>query len=235
MPPVSSTPAPSVSGDMLALQTNRGWNYQGSGNGQTITISTYVNPTRLSNGDFALVGAIASGLVPTALTSPSAAEAASFGALSLSQSSAGYNVDAEATLSGGALVPGSPLLVASTLTQGATTSPYAGVTETVLAVGAVPGASACPVPGTGATVQYTVQGGIYRLSFVPGCGITQFVSANGATVTLVSVGTYNLGNLAAARKVQSVTVFDTARTLLGLGRDGADFPAAKLAGGIFSK
>lgn len=222
---------PSISGDMLALQANRGWNYQGTNSGTSLTVSTYVDPTRLSSGDQLLVGTAATGLLTTVLTDHNSAEAASFGGLSFSQSAGGYNVTAEATVSGAALVPGSPLFVSSTLTQGATSTPYPGVTDTVLAVGTVPGASACPAPGTGATVQFAFQGNTYKLSFVPGCGITQFVGPTGASLTLTSVGSYNIGNLAAARKVQSVTPLDTARTLLGLNRNN-DFPAAKLIGGF---
>jgi hypothetical protein len=216
---------------MLALQSNRGWNYQGTKSGTSLTVSTYVDPTRLSTGDTLLVGTVASGLLTTVLTDHNSAEANSFGGLAFSQSASGYNVTAEATITGPALVPGSPLFVSSTLTQGAVTTPYPGLTETVLSVGTVPGASGCPTPGTGATVQYAFQGSTYRLSFVPGCGITQFVGPTGATLTLTSVGSYNIGNLAAARQVQSASVLQTARTLLGLNRND-DFPGAKLITGF---
>jgi hypothetical protein len=220
-------PPLSVSGDMLALQPSRGWNYQGTNptTGQSVTISVYVNPS-LSNGQFVLAGAGLLGLHTTVLVDHNTPESNLLGGLALMQSSTGYNVTIEISAGSTAVVPGSPLLVGSTLTQGAISTPFAGVTQTVVLVGNVPGASACPTPATGAQVQYTYQNSSYLLSFVPGCGITQLVAPSGATLTLTSVGTYNIGNLAHMRKVESVTLVDTARSLLGLERN--DFPAAKL-------
>jgi hypothetical protein len=221
---------PSVSGDMLALQSNRGWNYQGTNGGVAITVSTYVNPTRTSSGQIVFGGAALPGLVPTVLSSHSTAESNLLGGLIFTQSSAGYNVTGEISSGSVALVPNSPLLVGSTLTQGAVSTPYPGVTETVVSVGSVPGASACPAPGTGATVQYAFQGSTYTLSFVPGCGITQFIFPTGATLTLTSVSSYNIGDLAKLRKVESVTWAETARSLLGLERND-DFAG----GAVFGK
>ena len=215
---------------MLALQSSRGWNYQGTGNGQSFTVSTYVNPSRTSSGQFVLAGAGLTGLQPTVLSSFNTAESNLLGGLVLTQSAGGYNVFGEISFGSITQVPGNPLLVSSTLTQGAVTTPYPGVTETVTLVGSVPGANACPAPGTGATVQYVVQGQTYTLSFVPGCGITQFVAPNGNALTLVSVGTYNIGNLSKVRRVESVTLWDTARSLLGLERSATNFPAAKIFG-----
>jgi hypothetical protein len=225
-PPPPPPPA-SVSGDMLALQASRGWNYQGTNptTGQSVTISTYVNPS-LSNGQFVLAGAGLLGLHATVLVDHNTPETNLLGGLALLQSSSGYNVTIEISAGSTAAVPGNPLLVGSTLTQGAVSTPFAGVTQTVVLVGNVPGAAACPTPATGAQVQYSYQGSNYLLSFVPGCGITQLVAPSGATLTLTSVGTYNIGNLAHFRKVASVTLLDTARSLLGLERN--DFPAASL-------
>ncbi|HEV3088433.1 MAG TPA: hypothetical protein VGX96_14555 [Candidatus Elarobacter sp.] len=210
---------------MMALSASRGWNYQGTNSGQSITVSVYVDPSQV-NGEWVLAGAALTGLHNTVLVDHNTPESNLIGGLALTQSSSGYNVNTEISAGSTALVPGTPLLVGSTLTQGAVSTPYPGVTQTVLAVGSVPGASACPTPTTGATVQYAFQGSNYQLSFVPGCGITQLIAPSGATLTLTSVGTYNIGNLAHMRRIQSVTYMDTARSLLGLERN--DFPAAKL-------
>jgi hypothetical protein len=235
-PPTSTpvptpTPAPSVSGDMLALTSNRGWNYQGTSSAGSLTLSTYVNPTPLSNGQRVFAGAALSGLRTTVLVDHNTPESNLVGGLSFSQSSAGYNVTSEISVGSLALVPGSPLFVSSTLTQGAVTTPYPGVTQTVLLVGTVPGASACPTPAAGAKVQYSFQGSNYTVSYVPGCGITQFVSPTGVALTLTSVGTYNIGDLERVRKVQSATYADTARSMLGLERN--DFAGAKIFGAFF--
>jgi len=220
---------PSVSGDMLALQASRGWNYQAtnSATGQSVTVSLYVDQTTVGAGELVLAATGLVGLHTTALVDHATAESNLVGALGITPSASGYNVNAELSAGSAAAVPGNPLLVGSTLTQGTTSTPYAGVTETVMSVGTVPGASACTTPGTGATVQYTFQNSTYTVSYVPGCGITQVVPPSGVAFTLTSVGSYpTIGNLSIARKVASVTLADTARSLLGLERN--DFPAAKL-------
>lgn len=211
------TPAPkSVSGDMLGLAPSRGWNYQATYNNTSLTVSLYDDPTT-SNGESALWAIGATGLVPTALTSASYAAADELAALAVSSSASGYNAVAENSYGGPALIPGSPLFVGSTLTQGATSTPYAGITETVVSVGAVPNANVCPTPSTGATVTYVYSGSTYTVSFVPGCGMTQIVAPTGATFNLVSVGPYpSIGTLAATRRLESVNLGDTARTILGL-------------------
>ncbi|HEY4439147.1 MAG TPA: hypothetical protein VGN14_01765 [Candidatus Elarobacter sp.] len=219
---------PSVSGDMLALSPSRGWNYQTS-NLQGVgpaTISLYTDPTPVTANETALVATGVPGLVPTVLTSTANAESNLLGALGLTSGTAGYNVVAEASAGSNAAVPGSPLFVGSTLTQGAVSTPYPGVTETVLSVGTVAGAAACPTPNaTGAQVQYTYQTYTATISYVPGCGITAATLPQGSFV-LTSIGSYpSLGNLSAARRVASASWITTARSLLGLEHNA--WPAAK--------
>ena len=92
---------------------------------------------------------------------------------------------------------------------------------TVVAVGAVPGISACPSGATqGATVSYSVGipgggtgAGSQALSFVPGCGITDFINTAGQEFMLVSVGTQNLGTQDMTRTVQSATMMGTLRAV----------------------
>ncbi|HTJ28552.1 MAG TPA: hypothetical protein VMA36_20530 [Candidatus Limnocylindria bacterium] len=212
---------------MLALAPSRGWNYQVTSGSTSLTVSLYSDPD-LVNGINVLAGTAVTGLVPTVLTSSTAAESAAFGGLGLTKSSSGYNATAEVSVGSTAAIPGNPLFVASTLTQGTTTSPYPGATEVVTFVGNVPNANVCPTPATGATVSYTYPGqGTTIISYVPGCGITQVVDPSNEKFNLVSVGTYSsIGDLSTARRVQSATLADTARSLLGLER--SDFPAAHL-------
>ena len=200
---------------MMALSASRGWNYQGSG----LTISTYYNPTPV-NGVTALSAAAVNGSVSTVLTSAQNVYNNLVGALGIIPASGGNQVVSELSAGSSAAVPGSPLIVPNTLTQGQTFTPSPGVTATVASVGTVPGASGCPTPATGATVQYAFQGLTRSVSYVPGCGITQFIGSGGATYTLVSVSSYpGIGQLAHARRVETLTVFDTARSLLGLERN----------------
>ena len=210
----------SVSGDMLAYSANRGWNYHGTnGSGGAITISTYADPEVSSGGVelLPLIGTGVVGTVTTVLTSNATAEEDTFGGLGLSETSGGYQALDEISAGGGALVPGSPTFIPSTLTQGQTFSPYAGTSATVTFVGTVPGSSACPSIGNGATVQYSVAGGTYTVSYEPGCGITQYSDSTGISLTLASVASYQqIGSLSAARKLSSVSPADTVRTVLGL-------------------
>jgi hypothetical protein len=227
------TPA-SISGDMLAVAPSRGWNYQATYQGTSLTVSIYSDPTPLSDGSTALIVTGTIGLVPTVLTSASAATSGLVAVLTVSKASGGYNAVGEASVGSTSPIPGTPLLVASTLTQGTTTTPSPGVTETVTSVGAVPNANVCPTPGQGATVTYTYSGATYTISYVPGCGITQIVASTGATFNLVSVGTYSsVGQLSIARRVGSATLVDTARSLLGLERNS--FPTAALLSGFLRR
>lgn len=208
------------------MAASRGWNYQ-STNAPTgpITLSLYVDATQVS-GQNVLVATLARGLVPTVLTSNAAAEAAVAGGVSFATVGTSYSVSAEVSFGSTALVPGTPVLVASPLVQGTVTTPYPGVTETVVSVGAVPGASVCPVPATGALVSYAYQGSTYQIDYVPGCGITQVTLPNGTVFTLVSVSTYPIGSLAVTRRLAEASPWSTIRSLLG--RERNVFPAASL-------
>jgi hypothetical protein len=147
---------PSVSGDMIAYQTSRGWNYHGNAFGYpAVTVSIYADPP--SGATLALVMFAGVGTAADALSGTKEA------GLGLANSGSGYNATAYVLLNNGAIyaqgaIAGQPTLVPSTLVQGQSFATYPGVTATVQSVGAVPGASACPSPGTGATVLYTFAG-----------------------------------------------------------------------------
>jgi hypothetical protein len=222
------TPLPSVSGDMLALTAGRGWNYQTQGTSASgpLTVSLYDNVSQVNGNTSVLVAVAALGLVPTALTDPNTAEANAVGALGLVQSSAGYNINSYISAGSRGTVPGDPLFIASTLTLHEAFAPYPGVNETVTAIGTMPNAAACPAPTAGATVQYVYSGQTYTISFVPGCGMTQVIQPNNVAFNLISIGNYGstIGNLSEARRVQSATLLDTGKSLLGLNR--MDMPMA---------
>ncbi|MGZ3516596.1 MAG: hypothetical protein ACXVAM_05410 [Vulcanimicrobiaceae bacterium] len=206
---------------MIALAPSRGWNYQTTFNGQSLTLSLYADP-QATNGVTALIGTAVLGLVPTALTSTSAAQSSLVGALGLTTSNGSYNVVSELSVSGAAPVPGSPLLIPNSLTLNQTWTPAPGATATVIAVGQVPNASACPTPASGAQVRYTYTGGYdYSISYVPGCGITDMRNnTNGADMALVSVATYSvIGELSIARHAETASYVDAAKTLMGLERN----------------
>lgn len=216
----------SVSGDMLALAPSRGWNYQGNGSSGPFTITLYADPSPV-NGATAVGAAAVQGTVPTVLTSGSNFDANLLAIAGFnSTTGGGYTVAYEISAGSSSTLP-NPTLVPGTLTQGATFSPYAGVSATVTSVGAVPGASACPTPANGAVVAYVVNGQTYTVTYVPGCGITQFIYPGGATYTLVSVGTYtSIGQLGSARLVRSINWVSTVRSILGLEHNV--MPAARL-------
>jgi len=219
--PTPGPPAPSVQGDMLSLVPSRGWNYHSIGVSPAITITLYADPAPV-NGVRALIGSGVTGTVATVATSPSTMDANLLGALGIVTDGAyDASVYSEVSLGSTAAVPGTPLLVPGTLTLGQSWTPYPGATASVIAVGTVPNAIACPVPASGARVRYTFPGYDGTLSYVPGCGITDYLNnANGAELTLVSVGLYpGIGELAEKRRVESVTLLDTARSVLGLERN----------------
>lgn len=228
-PNTASTPAPSITGDMLALKPSQGWNYQTTYNNTPLTVTLYVDPNPL-NGVTTLVGSSVSGLVTTVATNATTMDANLVGALGVKvDSSTNYSVYSELSAGSTALVPGAPLLVSSTLTLGQTWTPSTGASAAVISIGAVPGQSACPnasASTTGAQVQYSYPGYQEVISYVPGCGITSLKNpTNGALLTLTSTASYpSVGAL--ARRAASVTYLDTAASLLGQRRN--DFAGAKL-------
>ncbi len=183
------------------------WNYQGSVKGTAVTVTLYADPP--SSGVTPLIALAVRGTVPDATAGTKAA------ALTVTGGSAGYdvtsytayNLDGTVFTSGG--LPAGTLLVPATLTLGQSFTPYPGMTATVSFVGNVPGTNGCPTAATGATVQYAFMGQSYSISYVPGCGITQYVGNHGESFTLISVGSYpQLGTLGNVRQMQSLSVMD---------------------------
>ncbi|HEX3467301.1 MAG TPA: hypothetical protein VHT05_04415 [Candidatus Elarobacter sp.] len=196
-----------LSGDMVAYQPSRGWNYQGTVQGQAFTISIYADPQQGTVDPmiaFAVSGTVANAFAGEKL-----------GGVGIQSTSSGYTVgsyvllNADGSIYADGAVSGSPMLVASTLTQGQPFSTYPGATATVETIGTVPGSGACPTPATGATVQYTYAGQTYSVSYVPGCGITQYVGNHGEVFTLVSVGSYPQLGAQSTRRMNTLTMFDT--------------------------
>lgn len=214
-PTPSPTPNPSVSGDMLALADSRGFNYQGAIGGKPFTLTLYANPA--VNGTQVLV----LGAVPGTLTTALGAIGSNKEAAGTVVSSGGYQVqnftlfNPDGTVFAQGALP-NPQLVTNTLTLGQTFAPYPGVTATVTTVGTVPGSAACPTPGAlGASVAYAFQGQNYAISFVPGCGITQYIGNKGETFTLTSIGSYpSAGVLSVGRSLAGLSAWDTAKSLV---------------------
>lgn len=195
---------------MLAYQSNRGWNYQGTAfGGRQVTFSVYADPPSGANNTFVLFGLIGTAANAFGGTKLASAQFQNSGGGYNAVSYVLYNNDGS-TYAAGA-IPGSPVLVPGTLTQGASFATYPGVATVVQSVGTVPGASACPTPAAGATVAYTYQGQRYTVSYVPGCGITQYTGNTGEVITLVSVGSYALGTQSTVR-MDSLTVLDTVKS-----------------------
>lgn len=196
---------------MLAYQANRGWNYQGTAfGGQAVTFSVYADPQSGGTDTFVLFGGYG--------TASNAFAGTKLAAANFTNNGGGYSANSYVLYNGNGTVysqgaiPGPPTLVPGTLTQGASIATgYPGVTATVQSVGTVPGASACPTPATGATVAYSFQGQNYTVSYVPGCGITQYTGNNHEVITLVSVGTYQLGTQS-TRHMESLTLLDTLKS-----------------------
>ena len=133
------------------------------------------------------------------------------GAMGVQSTTNGYLVASYGSISNNSFgtIPGTTMLVPSSLQLGQTWNPLSNAASvlggsavaTVTDVGAVPGIAYCPnSPSQGATVQYTLapQGGpvsVSSVSYVPGCGITDYVASSGGEFTLSAVGTMNLGTL----------------------------------------
>ncbi|MBV8727489.1 MAG: hypothetical protein JO233_06865 [Candidatus Eremiobacteraeota bacterium] len=205
---------PSVSGDMLAFTPMRGWNYQGNGFGlSAVTLSIYADPQQ--NGVDPLIFFATPGFSPDAFSGQK------LGGIGVVNSGSGYDAVSYVLLNAdgsiyaeGAITPVA-LFVPSTLTQGQSFIPYPGATATVQSVGSVPGSGPCPQPAQGATVQYSFLGQNYTFSFVPGCGITQYIGNNGEHFTLVSIGTYQLGTQSVPR-MGKLTALDTLKSLTNI-------------------
>ncbi len=212
VPSDTPTPAPAVSGDMLAISQNKGWNYQGATTTSgPLTLTLYADPS--SNGVTPLV------LLAVAGTQADATAGSKAAAITVSASANGYAIgsytiyNADGSIYANGALPTGSLLVPNTLTQGQTFTPYSGMTATVSFVGSVPGAGACPTQSAGATVQYSFQGQSYKVSYVPGCGVTQYVGNHGETFTLTSIGTYQLGTIGDVTRMRSLTLFDSLKSL----------------------
>lgn len=187
-PGAGGAAAPSVNGDMLAVQQSRGWNYQGNTAQGQFTLTLYADPP--SGSTTRMVAFSVAGLQSDATSGIKQA------GIDVVNQSNGYAIasytlyNSDGSISAAGTIPAGSLLVTSTLTQGQTFTPYPGMTATVTFIGQVPGANGCPTPANGATVTYTFQSQTYTISYVPGCGITQYVGNHGETFTLVSVGSY---------------------------------------------
>lgn len=225
------TPKPvSVSGDFLPQTAYRGANYQGTSNSQPITLTMYNNPP--SNGTNSSVLLAKFGTFSDATSGTSKSALVSFSG----NATAGYGpqnytlYDTVGNVAASGMLPGGTLLVPGTLTVGQTYTPYMGVTALVKTVGTVPGSTACPTPSAGAQVQFTFQGGTYLLSFVPGCGLTQYVGNNGETFTLTSIGSYpTLGTLGDVKTLSQSSVLDTIKSVVHIVIQGQGFSFWHLA------
>jgi hypothetical protein len=192
---------------MLAYQANRGWNYQGTAfGGQAVTLSVYGDPPSGNGNTFVLFGNKGTFINAFGGSKIAAVQFQNTGERFIATQFALY--DSNGSMYSAGSLPVGSFLVPSTLTQGASFSPYQGLTVVVQSVGTVPGASACPAPAPGATVAYSFQGQNYTVSYVPGCGITQYTGNNHEVLTLVSVATYSLGTQS-SRRMDTLTIFDT--------------------------
>jgi len=234
-----ATPSPtSVSGDLLNFAPSRGWNYLVTNiknvytypNGEinpgvpvtTATISLYVYPTPI-DGTTILEEVAVSGQATSALTAPLSQQAI-IGAAGFSTTGTTYTATRFANYTTTAAIPA--VVLTSPLVLGATATPFVGVTQTVTAIGTVPGESACPTPtALGATVQYTQGSQTGTIDFVPGCGATQILDNHGGIWTLQSIGSYpaaasNYTITAVAQQVGGANMLDTLRSIFGLEQGG---------------
>jgi YD repeat-containing protein len=213
-----------VSGDFLSLTPNRGWNYTmttpttfGATSPTTTTVSLWANPTPV-DGDTQLVAYEVPGVQTTALNvsgSILAAEGVFAQGAGGGWSAEGYvPISNGASLGGIIPIPSGLGLTRGTFALGQTFDAYLGLTGSVVSVGAVPGSPACPGgAANGAIVAYTFGQTTETVGYVPGCGITYFVSDNGTTAILTSVGTYSSVATSSSRAPASL---DTIRSLRSL-------------------
>lgn len=205
---------------MLALAPSKGWNYQGTLNGNAVTVSLYADPN-LVNGVRAWIASAVTGTQTTVLTSASNVNANLAGALGLTvDASNNYTAVSELSAGGASPIPGGVEFIPSTLTQGQTWTADGG-TATVIAVSVpVNGSAACGSSALGVKVRYTYPPASIdnTISYVPGCGLTDIVNNNNSQeLALVSVGTYaSIGQLSQSRRVGTATYLDTIKSALGL-------------------
>jgi len=194
---------------MLAFAANRGWNYQtvSIGSANPLTVTLHADDTSTGANAPALSQFVAPGLVATAIGATSAFLNSQV-TLVLDTGS-GYQVKNFINFYG--TFPVNAILVPHTLTLGQTMSPYAGVSAVVTNVGIQPHEAACPIPTTaGAAVLYTGMGQTATVSYVPGCGITDLIAANGQDIGLVSISSYSdLGTLSVRQQPLATTVWNT--------------------------
>jgi hypothetical protein len=211
-------PAPSVSGDFLAIAANRGWNYSvvpaGNGNftpSPPVTVTLYADP-QLQGTDHLLVALFTNGTQADATGGQVAAYMSTNSAQGGYTATGYYSVDNFA----GGPIPGGLQLVLPSLTKGQSWTPYPGLTANVIEVANnLIGSGACSggTASFGATVQYTFGLESERISYVPGCGITHMVTDNGTQITLTSIGSYpTLGQLAEAREPASLRTVSALRS-----------------------
>lgn len=247
----------SVSGDMLGYVASRTWTYTvasgasnyagyqypgpqfygysgytGYGVPGTAVIGMYADPT-VTNGVTTFVAFVdqsgtGNPFAPANQVGSSTCYAC-IGAMGVQATANGYLVYSYGSMSNFSFgtLPGTPLLVPSSLQLGQSWNPVANtamglgvsITATVTDVGQVPGIQYCPgSPSAGATVQYTIVpiGGTTTntsVSYVPGCGITDYIASTGSEFRLSGVGSQSLGNLDIARKTASATLLGTLHTL----------------------
>jgi hypothetical protein len=232
------TPTPSASGDFLNFAPSRGWNYlvtnvQGEFTYSpptyvatpvtTATVTLYDDPTPV-DGTTILLAVATPGQATSALTVATSQQYI-FGAAGFSTIGSTYTATRYANYTVTAAIPATTV-VSSPLVLGATSTPFAGVTETVTAIGTVPGEAACSTPTTiGATVKYVYGSQSGTVAYVPGCGITQIVDNKGETWTLQSIGSYpaaasNFTISSVAQQVGNANALDTVRSIFGLEQGG---------------
>lgn len=213
-----------VAGNFLALSPNRGLNYHGVLLGNPVTLTLYEDPSTTNSTTLVLLSASGTQADATSGTKQGAVSIvgsaqAGFGIANYTL----YNTDGTTFAQG--MLPAGSLLVPASLYLGQTYTPYPGMSATVVASGNVPpGGSACAVPKPGATVQYLFQGGTYLISYVPDCGITQYVGNNGETFTLSSVGVYSqLGTLGDVKAMGELTLLDNVTSAVRIVVSGTGF------------
>lgn len=201
---------PSASGNMFPFSIDRAWTYQTVNASSPYTVTLHANNNNASSTS-TLSAFVVAGIQPDAISK--APESSIVESMALQPTAGSFQVLSVArTRNGSFAIPGSPELVPDTLTQGASFSPYVGVSADVRFVGGVRGAEACSSRASGATVRYAFQQETFTVSYVPGCGITDFVSNTGVELRLISISSYHTAAIEAAeRSISGTTLLDTIR------------------------